>query len=60
MMERIIRYRRAVRTGMVCLIAAGAMLAYHIAACIWYYLNLTPQYRREPVDGGAAGCACWA
>lgn len=43
MMERIIRYRRAVRAGMACLIAAGALLAYYIAACIWYYLNLTPQ-----------------
>jgi len=43
MMERIIRYRREVRAGIIGLIAAGVMLAYNIAAFIWYYQNLTPR-----------------
>jgi|GEM_PF-4871633 len=42
-MERIIGYRKAVRTGIVGLISAGVMLIYNMGAFIWYDLNLTPQ-----------------
>lgn len=42
-MERILPYRKVVRTGIIGLIAAGAMLAYNIGAFVWYYLHLTPQ-----------------
>lgn len=46
-MERIIRYQRSIRAGLISAIAAAVMLAYNIAAFIWYYLNLTPQNMDE-------------
>ena len=42
-MERMIGYQRAVRAGIVGVIASAVMLAYNIGTFVWYYLNLTPQ-----------------
>lgn len=46
-MERIIRYQKAVRAGIIGLIASGVMFVYNIGAFIWYDLNLTPQNMDE-------------
>jgi hypothetical protein len=42
-MNRMIRYQRVCRTEFAGLIAAGIMIAYNIAAFIWFFYNLTPQ-----------------